>query len=140
AGNLDRSRRPAQPRPPVRHPPTARPLCSPGHGCCSCHPARSDNPDHEQMRLLIFEVADLRLAPVPDRIPGLTRAVLVTALPGAPAVIAGVVNARGRITPVYDLRARFGLAPAALDRSHRLVLTDVDTSQGGPPTVALRCD
>ena len=45
-----------------------------------------------------------------------------TPVPGAPAHVAGIVQVRGRVLPVVDLRIRFGLAPAeasaeaALDR------------------------
>lgn len=35
----------------------------------------------------------------------------VTRLPGTPPFVAGIVNVRGRIVPVLDLRPVFGLAP-----------------------------
>lgn len=34
-----------------------------------------------------------------------------TPVPGAPAFVAGLVQVRGRVVPVVDLRARFGLPP-----------------------------
>ena len=34
----------------------------------------------------------------------------ITVLPGVPAYVKGVINLRGRIIPVVDLRLRFGLA------------------------------
>jgi purine-binding chemotaxis protein CheW len=36
-----------------------------------------------------------------------------THVPGAPAYVAGLVQVRGRVVPVVDLRLRFGLPPAA---------------------------
>jgi len=54
-----------------------------------------------------------------------------THVPGAPPYVAGLVHVRGRIVPVVDLRARFGL-PAiehALDR--RVVVVQVGTRVAG---------
>ena len=39
----------------------------------------------------------------------------VTAIPGAPAYLKGVVNLRGIIVPVIDMRLKFGLADAKYD-------------------------
>jgi purine-binding chemotaxis protein CheW len=33
----------------------------------------------------------------------------VTAIPGAPSHVRGVINLRGRLIPAMDLRARFGI-------------------------------
>jgi len=37
-----------------------------------------------------------------------------THVPGAPAYVAGLVQVRGRVVPVVDLRRRFGLVKAPL--------------------------
>jgi purine-binding chemotaxis protein CheW len=39
----------------------------------------------------------------------------VTAIPGSPAYLKGVVNLRGIIVPVIDMRIKFGLADARYD-------------------------
>ena len=36
----------------------------------------------------------------------------VTQVPGAPAHVLGIIQLRGRVLPVIDLRARFGMEPA----------------------------
>jgi purine-binding chemotaxis protein CheW len=63
------------------------------------------------------------------------RAVLITPLPDAPAVVEGVIDVRGELVPVYDLRMRFGHAPAALSPDEQLVI-----AWTGSRLVALRCD
>jgi purine-binding chemotaxis protein CheW len=40
----------------------------------------------------------------------------VTPVPRAPAYLKGVMNLRGTIVPVIDLRAKFGLEPATYDQ------------------------
>jgi purine-binding chemotaxis protein CheW len=54
-----------------------------------------------------------------------------THVPGAPAYVAGLVHVRGRVVPVVDLRARFGLP--AVDRAieHRIVVVQVGTRVAG---------
>ena len=53
----------------------------------------------------------------------------ITAVPQVPAAIRGVMNLRGKVIPVIDLRVRFGLPPQAdTDRSSIIV---VDLSVGG---------
>jgi len=65
----------------------------------------------------------------------LVRAVAVVPLPKAPTIVEGVINARGRIVPVLDARARFGLPAKALEPSDHMILADA-----GDRTVAIRAD
>jgi purine-binding chemotaxis protein CheW len=46
----------------------------------------------------------------------------VTAVPGAPAHVAGLVQLRGRVLPVVDVRARFGLPPAERPPEARIIV------------------
>jgi purine-binding chemotaxis protein CheW len=58
-----------------------------------------------------------------------------THVPGAPDYVAGLVQVRGRLVPVVDLRVRFGLPPvtatpeAAIDR--RVVVVQLGTRVAG---------
>jgi len=54
-----------------------------------------------------------------------------THVPGAPAHVAGLVQVRGRVIPVVDLRTRFGLPPIERTIDHRLVLVQVGTRVAG---------
>jgi purine-binding chemotaxis protein CheW len=46
----------------------------------------------------------------------------ISPLPGAPAIIEGIVNVRGTVVPVFDIRARLGLPPRAIDAGQHLVI------------------
>lgn len=50
----------------------------------------------------------------------------VTRVPGAPAHVRGVVNLRGRVVPVVDLRSLFGMAAAAETRRTCLVVCRIE--------------
>lgn len=52
------------------------------------------------------------------------RAATPSPLPGAPAVVSGILNLRGTFVAVYDLRSRFGLPPRALEASDHFVIAD----------------
>jgi purine-binding chemotaxis protein CheW len=60
---------------------------------------------------------------------GLTREIVrvaeVTRVPQAPPHIRGVMNLRGRILPVVEIRTRFGLPPAELTPRSRVVVVEV---------------
>jgi purine-binding chemotaxis protein CheW len=45
-----------------------------------------------------------------------------TVVPGAPAFVAGIIQLRGRVVPVVDLRARFGLPPLPHTLETRVVV------------------
>jgi purine-binding chemotaxis protein CheW len=54
-----------------------------------------------------------------------------TPVPGAPPYVAGLVQTRGKLVPVVDLRARFGLAPAERTIDSRVVVVRVGTRVAG---------
>jgi purine-binding chemotaxis protein CheW len=54
----------------------------------------------------------------------------VTRVPYAPDYLLGVMNLRGVIVPVIDLRTRFGLAPRAADGSSVVIVVRVHTEHG----------
>lgn len=85
--------------------------------------------------VLVFEVGGQRYGlPIVD-VRELVRAVAITPLPDAPVVIEGVVNVRGRVLPVLDVRARFRLPAKPLDPSDHFIV-----ASAGPRGVILRVD
>jgi purine-binding chemotaxis protein CheW len=54
-----------------------------------------------------------------------------THVPGAPAYVAGLVQVRGRVVPVVDLRTRFGLPPTAHTLAHRVVVVQLGARVAG---------
>jgi purine-binding chemotaxis protein CheW len=50
----------------------------------------------------------------------------ITAVPNAPDVIEGVINLRGKIIPVMDLRKRFGSPAAQPDKKNRILVVELD--------------
>ena len=71
--------------------------------------------------VLLFTLEAQRYALPTSDVRELLRAVRLTPLPRAPAVIEGLLNLRGELLPVLDMRRRFRL-PALARRAARLTL------------------
>ncbi|MBL0215852.1 MAG: chemotaxis protein CheW [Myxococcales bacterium] len=54
-----------------------------------------------------------------------------TPVPGAPAHVAGLVQVRGRVVPVVDLRTRFGLPAIERTIDNRVVIVQVGARVAG---------
>jgi purine-binding chemotaxis protein CheW len=65
----------------------------------------------------------------------LLRAVSIAPLPRSPAIVEGVINVRGTLVPVLDIRKRFGLPASEVAPSNHLIL-----AEAGGRKVALRVD
>src|ERR1700676_963405 len=50
----------------------------------------------------------------------------ITAVPSAPDLIEGVINLRGKIIPVMDLRKRFGQTEVHHDKKNRILVVELD--------------
>ena len=76
-------------------------------------------------RLLRFDVEALHCAIDVAYVAEVLRAVALEPLPGAPAFVAGLINLRGVLLPVLDLRVRFGYAARRDEPSDRFVIIQV---------------
>ncbi len=64
----------------------------------------------------------------------------VTRVPNAPNFAPGLVNVRGNVLPLVDLRVRFGMEPTADTASSRVIVSEVTREEGEPFQVAMRTD
>ncbi len=49
----------------------------------------------------------------------------ITHVPQAPSYVDGIINLRGKVIPVVDLRTKFGMETKARDKNSRIVVCDV---------------
>lgn len=84
---------------------------------------------------VIFKVASAEYAIAASDVLQMESFTSATHVPGAPPYVAGLVQIRGRVVPVVDLRARFGLPAEALSLDTRVVVV-----QYGERVVGLRVD
>lgn len=74
------------------------------------------------MRLLLFTIDGHRYAVRADAVVEMVRAVEVTPVPNVPSVVEGIIDLRGRVVPVFDLRRRFGLPTREVDVADQFVI------------------
>jgi purine-binding chemotaxis protein CheW len=55
----------------------------------------------------------------------------ITAVPSAPDTVEGVINLRGKIIPVMDLRKRFGQADVRPDKKNRILVVELENKLVG---------
>lgn len=75
------------------------------------------------LTLVNFSLGPHRCALSVSDVTEVVRIVAVTPLPQAPAFVEGVINIRGHLTPVIDMRKRLGLAPGPYCFSNRIIVT-----------------
>lgn len=63
----------------------------------------------------------------------------VTRVPKAPPHMRGVINHRGSVVPVVDLRIRFGMGPSELTEGTSIIILQIDYG-GGLLTVGMLAD
>ena len=68
------------------------------------------------------------------------RMVEITPVPQMPAYVRGVINLRGRVIPVIDLRMKFNLGNAEIGERTCTVVVQVTTPQGGRSFTGLIVD
>ncbi|MBY9062041.1 chemotaxis protein CheW [Sphingomonas yunnanensis] len=63
-----------------------------------------------------------------------------TAVPGADPLVGHVINYRGRVIPLADLRTAFGMAPAPPTRDSRIIVIEQALGDDATELIGLRAD
>ena len=70
--------------------------------------------DHETYGINVMQVQEV------------LRYTEIAPVPGAPYYVVGIINLRGNVVTVIDTRSRFGLQPAEVDDSTRIVIIEAE--------------
>jgi purine-binding chemotaxis protein CheW len=71
---------------------------------------------------VVFKVADSEYVLPSETVLQMESFSGATRVPGAPPFVAGIVQIRGRVVPVVDLRLRFGISPGEPTLDNRIVV------------------
>jgi len=82
------------------------------------------DPD-KQLQLVSFEVGEEEFAIEILAVQEIIRMMPITGVPHSTAAVEGVINLRGQVTPVVDLRKRFGLDQREEGQDSRIVVVEV---------------
>jgi purine-binding chemotaxis protein CheW len=92
-------------------------------------PRARAQPRVEVAQLVSFGVGPGEYAIDIMRIKEIINPVPVTAMPKAPAFIEGVIELRGAILPVIDVRKRFDLQPSGPTRATKFLIVGIDIGE-----------
>ena len=81
----------------------------------------------KDLQVVGFRIGDETFGVLIGSVREIVRITEITAVPNAPDTIEGVINLRGKIIPVMDLRKRFGHAEVQPDKRNRILVVDLDT-------------
>jgi purine-binding chemotaxis protein CheW len=79
-----------------------------------------------EVKLAVFMLEDQPYAIDIMKIKQIIRPLKITRLPKAPAFVEGVINLRGVVIPVMDMRKRFGLDGRGDDAETKVIIASVD--------------
>lgn len=83
---------------------------------------RAESSPHGSIELLEFKLANERYAVETRHVVEVHPLRDLTPLPGTPPFIRGIVNLRGRILPVFDLKKFFDLPEQGVTDLHRIIV------------------
>jgi purine-binding chemotaxis protein CheW len=79
----------------------------------------------DQLQLVTFGLGSEEFAVDILAVQEINRMMSLTRVPQSPAEVEGVINLRGKIIPVIDLRKRFGMAATEKSEQSRIVVVEV---------------
>lgn len=81
--------------------------------------------NNEQLQLVSFTVGEELFAVDILRVQEINRMMALTKVPQSPPGVEGVINLRGRIIPVLDLRVQFGFPKSEQSEHTRIIVIEV---------------
>lgn len=82
-------------------------------------------------QLVVFGLANEQYGVDIGRVQEIIRMQAITEVPRAPQFVEGVINLRGGIIPVIDLRKRFGMGHDEHDQDTRIVVVEINGQRVG---------
>lgn len=82
--------------------------------------------DAELMQLVTFSIGEEEFGVDILKVQEIIRMMEITKVPRAPEFVEGVINLRGKVIPIIDLRKRFGLSSRGHDKHTRIIVIEIN--------------
>ena len=79
----------------------------------------------ELLQLVSFNIGGEEFGVDILKVQEINRMVTVTAVPNSPSFVDGVINLRGKVIPIIDLRTRFGMHRKEHDKNTRIIVVEL---------------
>ncbi len=78
------------------------------------------------LQLVTFKLGNEEFGVDILKVQEINKMMSITKIPNAPTFIEGVINLRGKIIPIVDLRKRLGFRDQEYDKSTRIIVVELD--------------
>ena len=82
--------------------------------------------DDELLQLVTFSIGEEEFGVDILKVQEIIRTMEITKVPRAQDFVEGVINLRGKVIPIIDLRRRFGLDSKAHDKHTRIIVIEIN--------------
>ncbi|MDI9645663.1 MAG: chemotaxis protein CheW [Archaeoglobales archaeon] len=79
-------------------------------------------------QVIVFRLGDERYGVEISQVREIIRPTQITRIPNAPNFVEGVINLRGQITTIVNLRKRFGMEAKPIDNDTRIIVVEHDNA------------
>lgn len=87
---------------------------------------KKGNEAEELLQLVSFKLGEEEFGVDILKVQEINRMTNVTKVPNSPFFVEGVINLRGRVIPIIDLRTRLNLAKKEWDKDTRIIVVELD--------------
>src|ERR1700730_15445994 len=84
-----------------------------------------------EKQIIVFRLKDEEYGVDVKQVRSIERMQTITRVPKTPHFVKGVINSRGIVTPIIDLRERFGLEAGSLHDDARMIIVVVGEMEVG---------
>lgn len=82
--------------------------------------------DQELIQLVTFSIGEEEFGVNILQVQEIIRTMEITKVPRAPEFVEGVINLRGKVIPIVDMRSRFGLESKEHDKYTRIIVIEIE--------------
>lgn len=82
--------------------------------------------DNRLIQLVTFSIAQEEFGVEILKVQEIIRTLEITRVPRAPEFVEGVINLRGKVIPIIDLRRRFGMESKVHDKDTRIIVIEIN--------------
>ena len=80
------------------------------------------------VQVIVFNLGNERYGVDISQVREIIKPTQITRIPNAPDFVEGVINLRGQITTIINLRKRFGLEPKPIDNNTRIIVVEYNNA------------
>ncbi|WP_181348718.1 chemotaxis protein CheW [Thalassobacillus sp. CUG 92003] len=90
-----------------------------------------ENETSQHLKVIVFQLQDEEYAVPVEQVGSIERVQNITRVPRTEAFVKGVINLRGVVTPIIDLRSRFDLPAAEYTNATRIIIVSIGETNVG---------